>query len=156
MDLGEFRRSLLSAGYAALLLVVVPVVAAQAADANLGTVDIQSPPIPKDQAKTLKNPIPFTKESIARGQSTFLRNCVGCHGKDGKAQAAEVANATDLTSPPFWKNGTQEGEIFRSIRDGAGMGMPPFRAQIHQEQDLWDLVNFIRNLWPAPMRPTEQ
>ena len=58
-----------------------------------------------------------------------------------------VANATDLTNPKVWKNGTDEGLIFHSIRDGAGMAMPPFKGQL-QVDDIWNLVNFIRSLWP--------
>jgi mono/diheme cytochrome c family protein len=64
-----------------------------------------------------------------------------------------VADATDLTSPPAYKSGTSEGEIFRSIRDGAGETMPPFKTQITGETDLWHLVNYIRSLWPESMRP---
>lgn len=66
-----------------------------------------------------------------------------------------VANATDLTSPQVWKSGTSEGAIFRSIRDGAGEGMPAFKADISQE-DIWNLVNFIRSLWPESARPPLQ
>jgi hypothetical protein len=31
--------------------------------------------------------------------------------------------------------------------------MPPFKSQIQKEEDIWHLVNFIRSLWPEPMRP---
>ena len=64
-----------------------------------------------------------------------------------------VADATDLTSPAAYKSGSTEGEIFRSIRDGAGETMPPFKTQIEGDTDLWHLVNFIRSLWPDSMRP---
>lgn len=107
-------------------------------------------------AKKLKNPVPFTKKSIAQGRSLFLRNCAGCHGNDAKAMVDVVADATDLTEPKVWKNGTTEGEIFRSIRDGQGASMPSFKTQIAREEDLWNLVNFIRSLWPESMRPPLQ
>jgi hypothetical protein len=48
-----------------------------------------------------------------------------------------------------WKNGTSEGLIFRSIRDGAGLAMPPFKTEVTAQEDLWHLVNFVRSLWPA-------
>ena len=101
-----------------------------------------------EAAKKLKNPIPFTKKSIAQGRDTFLRNCVGCHGDNGKALIDVVADATDLTDPKAYRDGTSEGEIFRSIRDGAGASMPSFKSQIEKEDDLWHLVNFIHSLWP--------
>jgi len=106
-----------------------------------------------EEAKKLKNPIANTKKSIGQGRSVFIRNCAACHGNDGKAQVDVVADATDLTNPKVFKSGTSEGEIFRSIRDGAGETMPPFKTQMSNEQDFWHLVNFIRNLWPDGVRP---
>ncbi len=103
-------------------------------------------------AKKLKSPIAYSKKSIAAGKSLFARNCTGCHGADGKAQVDVVADATDLTAPKFYKSGTSEGEMFRSIRDGAGETMPPFKEQLSADE-IWNLVNFIRNLWPESMRP---
>ena len=109
-----------------------------------------------EEAKKLKSPVPFNKESIARGRAVFARNCTACHGTDGKSEVDVVANATDLTDPKMWRSGTAEGEIFRSIRDGAGDTMPPFKSQLQKEEDLWHLVNFIRSLWPESMRPKLQ
>ncbi len=103
-------------------------------------------------AKKLKSPVPYTRKSITDGRTLFARNCTGCHGPDGKAQVDVVANATDLTTPSAYKSGTSEGEMFRSIRDGAGESMPPFKAQL-SEREIWDLVNYIRSLWPESMRP---
>src|SRR5215471_11384005 len=116
----------------------------------------QSAPLSVADAKKLKSPIPFTKKSITRGRTLFMGTCTACHGMDGKAQVDVVADATDLTSPKLWRNGTTEGEIFKNIRDGAGTGMPPFKFQIHQDEDLWNLVNYIRSLWPESMRPQLQ
>jgi mono/diheme cytochrome c family protein len=116
----------------------------------------QSAPLSLADAKKLKNPIPYSKKSITRGRTTFMGSCTACHGTDGKAMVDVVADATDLTSPKLWRNGTTEGEIFKSIRDGAGTGMPPFKFQIHGEEELWNLVNYIRSLWPEPMRPQLQ
>ena len=101
-----------------------------------------------DDAKKVKSPVPYTKSSIARGKLVFARYCTTCHGPDGKAQVDVVANATDLTAPDQFKSGTSEGEIFHSIRDGAGETMPPFKTQIEGDTDLWHLVNYIRSLWP--------
>jgi mono/diheme cytochrome c family protein len=109
-----------------------------------------------EEAKKLKSPVPFTRESIAQGRTLFSRNCTTCHGNDGKSQVDVVANATDLTDPKVWGSGTSEGEIFRSIRDGAGDAMPPFKSQLSKEEDIWHLVNFIRSLWPEPLRPKLQ
>ena len=109
-----------------------------------------------EQAKKLKNPIPFTKKSIAEGRTIFLSTCVGCHGQDGKSQIDVVANATDLTDPSAYRDGASDGEIFRTIREGAGASMPSFKSQIDKETDVWCLVNFIHSLWPENQRPPLQ
>jgi len=107
----------------------------------------------RDDAQKLKNPVANTKKSINRGRVIFMQNCTSCHGEDGKAEGSLVASATDLTSPQLYKSGTSEGEIFHSIRDGAGDQMPAFKSQIDSEADIWNLVNFIRSLWPEATRP---
>lgn len=108
------------------------------------------------EAQKLKNPVPNTKKSIDRGRVIFMENCTTCHGENGKAEGSLIADATDLTSPSLYKSGTSEGEIFHSIRDGAGDQMPAFGSQLNGETDIWNLVNFIRSLWPASMRPAVQ
>jgi mono/diheme cytochrome c family protein len=109
-----------------------------------------------EEAKKLKSPVPFSKASIARGKVLYTRECTECHGADGKSLVDVVANATDLTDPKAWKSGTSEGEVFRSIRDGAGEAMPPFDEKISKVQDFWDLTNYLRSLWPESARPKLQ
>ena len=116
-------------------------------------VDSQIGALSVEDAKKLKNPVPYTKKSVAAGRNIFVRRCTACHGMDGKAMVDVVADATDLTSPKLWKSGTSDGEILRSIRDGAGASMPSFKSEIRQEEDLWNLVNYVRSLWPESTRP---
>jgi mono/diheme cytochrome c family protein len=106
-----------------------------------------------DEAKKLKNPVPYSRKSIGHGSTLFAQSCSPCHGPDGKSQVDVIGNATDLTSPRDYKSGTSDGEIFRSIRDGAGDSMPSFRSQLAGDSDIWDLVNFVHSLWPEAMRP---
>ncbi len=110
----------------------------------------------REEARKLKSPVADTKQSIDRGRVIFMQNCTTCHGENGKAEGSLIADATDLTSPQLYKSGTSEGEIFHSIRDGAGDQMPAFKSQLDSETDIWNLVNFIRSLWPASMRPPVQ
>jgi mono/diheme cytochrome c family protein len=113
-----------------------------------------APPLTAEAAKALKSPVPFSSDSIARGKRLYVAHgCANCHGNDGKALVEVVANATDLTDPTVWKNGTDEGLVFRSIRDGAGLAMPPFKTEVTAAEDLWHLVNFVRSLWPDDKRP---
>jgi mono/diheme cytochrome c family protein len=110
----------------------------------------------RDDAQKLKSPVAYSKKSIARGRVIFMQNCTSCHGENGKAEGSLVADATDLTSPQLYKSGTSEGEIFHSVRDGAGDQMPAFKGQLDNETDIWNLVNFIRSLWPEGQRPAVQ
>jgi mono/diheme cytochrome c family protein len=114
--------------------------------------------ISRDDAKKLKNPVAYTKKSLTQGHTLFVRTCSTCHGQDGKAQVDVIADATDLTSPNMYKSGTSDGEIYRSLRDGAGQNqtMPSFKNAFAKEDDLWHLVNYIRSLWPDGMRPELQ
>jgi len=107
----------------------------------------------REEARKLKSPVPFSKASIARGKVLYKRACTECHGADGKSQVDVIANATDLTDPKAFHSGASAGEIYRSIRDGAGESMPPFAEKVTKEQDLWDMVNYLRSLWPESARP---
>jgi mono/diheme cytochrome c family protein len=110
----------------------------------------------REDAQKLKSPVAYSKKSIDRGRVIFMQNCTSCHGENGKAEGSLIADATDLTTPSLYKSGTTEGEIFHSIRDGAGDQMPAFKSQLGGEADIWNLVNFIRSLWPESMRPPRQ
>lgn len=109
--------------------------------------------ISMEAAQKLKSPVPYTKESIARGKVLYRRDCTECHGADGKSQVDVIANATDLTDPEYWASGISEGEVYRSIRDGAGDAMPPFKDKVSKDDELWDMTNFVRSLWPESARP---
>lgn len=102
---------------------------------------------------TLENPVPNTAKSIARGKMVYTRYCTECHGPDGKAEVDLIADATNLTEPKLWRNGTTEGEIFKAIKHGAGVAMPPYSIQIRNDDDMWHMVNFIQSLWPEDLRP---
>ena len=83
----------------------------------------------------------------------YLRLCTECHGADGRAQMDVIANATDLTEPALYLNGSGVEEIYRSIDEGAGVAMPAWGAQLKGGEEVWQLVNFVRSLWPQEQRP---
>ncbi len=138
MNIVQFSHLISVAGLTAILI-LSPLSAVTAAE----SVDF----------KTLKSPVSYSSASIAKGKALYLRYCTECHGADGKAQIDVIADATDLTEPEAYYSGTSEGEVFHSIRDGAGVAMPPFSFQIKEEVDIWHLVNFIRSLWPTDQQP---
>ena len=139
----------LAGGWLLSVSVAVALIVGTSSVVALQQVAADAPPLTMDAAKALKSPVPSTSESVARGKRLYqTHGCANCHGTDGKALIEVVANATDLTEPSVWKNGTSEGLIFRSIRDGAGLAMPPFKTEVTAQEDLWHLVNFVRSLWP--------
>lgn len=58
-----------------------------------------------------------------------------------------AAGATELQDPDVFYFGTGEQEIYNSIAQGYGSGMPGFADQLDSEEGIWDLVNFIRSFW---------
>lgn len=138
-----------SAALAAVMLMALsPFASAQAGDR--GATDADGNKI--DYAK-MKNPVAFTEKSIKRGKSLYMRTCTGCHGTDGKSQLDVIADATDLTVPKYYRSGSKPGEIFRSIKEGAGLNMPPYKFQIKKDDDIWHMVNYVQSIWPAKERP---
>ena len=98
------------------------------------------------------NPVPYTLASISRGRNYFLQNCQSCHDEDGRARSAAVAIAADLTDPDRWKLGSGDAQLFSSIHNGAADAMPPFGSDLKNDQ-IWDIVNFIRSIGPDTKRP---
>jgi mono/diheme cytochrome c family protein len=99
-----------------------------------------------------QNPVAYSDESVTRGGQIYQLHCTACHGADGRAQMDVISDATDLTDPEAYYNGASEQDMFISIRDGAGVGMPPWTMQLKDEADMWRLVNFIRSLWTQQQR----
>lgn len=99
-------------------------------------------------AKSVHNPVPYTRESVSKGKNIYLRNCQTCHGIDGRATETTDFDASDLTDPEIWTHGTTDGEIFAAIRNGAGEDMPPFGKNMLKDRQLWHLANFVHSLRP--------
>jgi mono/diheme cytochrome c family protein len=102
-----------------------------------------------DTGKKMKNPVPASPESIAKGKELFTKNCRFCHGADAKGNgpmAPEGTHPSDLTDAK-WDRGSTDGEIFLVIREGAGpeMDMKGYKSKM-SETDIWNVVNFLRSL----------
>jgi mono/diheme cytochrome c family protein len=95
-------------------------------------------------AETLRNPIPTSEASVARGDSLFKKLCVPCHGR---AMAGDGPVAAQFMPPPdLLAQQTRErkdGYIYSYIRHG-GVVMPSYGFQVSAEE-AWHLVNFIRH-----------
>ncbi len=98
------------------------------------------------------NPVPADETSIERGAQTYQQYCTECHGQDGRAQVDVISDATDLTDPDAYYNGSSEDDMYNSIAHGAGVGMPPWKDQLKTDEAIWDLVNLIRSWWSEEQR----
>jgi mono/diheme cytochrome c family protein len=93
-----------------------------------------------------ENPVKPTPESLAKGKKTYAIDCAMCHGENGDGKgdlAADLKNVTDFTAPDAMKNRT-DGDLFYIMRKGKGE-MPP-EGDRAKNDDIWNLVNYIRSL----------
>ena len=88
---------------------------------------------------------PTDSASISGGRQLFLAKCAACHGPNGKAEVEAMANAADLTRPQFFTRGSSDTQIFNSIANGVGNGMPPFRSEL-ADADIWKIIAFIHSI----------
>ena len=83
--------------------------------------------------------------SAGSATELFTKNCVSCHGKDGRAKTfkAKFNHARNLTDPE-WQGRISDERIFNSIMNGKGK-MPAFGKKL-SEQEIDALVAYVRGL----------
>ena len=106
----------------------------------------------REQARKLTNPAAYSKTVIREGRKSYLRLCQDCHGYDGRAQSVRDFDAPNLRTPDIWRYGSSDGELFITIRDGAGHDMPPFGRRLDEDK-TWQLVHYLRSIGPKELRP---
>jgi mono/diheme cytochrome c family protein len=103
------------------------------------------------QAAKLKNPVPVSAASIAAGQTSYQKQCAGCHGDTGKGDGAmgeELNPKPSNLADADWKHGSTDGEILTVIRDGVkSTGMKAYGRKM-TTHELWDVVNYVRSIGP--------
>ena len=127
-------------GIVGILLFAFALLAQKAKDAP--PAEYKIPP----EAAAKANPVKPSEESRARGKRLYGIDCAMCHGNhgDGKGDmASDIKNVTDFTNPESLKN-RKDGELFYVIRNGKG-DMPP-EGDRARDDDIWNLVNYIRSL----------
>ena len=97
--------------------------------------------------RQLENPLPPTPGSINAGDSLYVENCLACHGTGGRGDGPDAPGLepvpADLTvHVPVH----EDGAIFDFVMDGIdGSAMPSFADEM-SENDVWNLVNYLRTL----------
>jgi mono/diheme cytochrome c family protein len=103
------------------------------------------------------NPIAANADSIHRGENIFLQRCTGCHGRKGDGKGP---NSLDISPRPrnlrnsFFVNSVSDRRLFDSILYGVqGTAMPSWIDYGITQNDVGDLINFIRSMNPQPVSP---
>jgi mono/diheme cytochrome c family protein len=107
---------------------------------------------------SVTNPVRSTPESITAGKRAYDANCAACHGN--LAQGAVKAGMTisiieeqrgkqppDLTDEQ-WDHGSSDGEIYAVIKRGVPPTMMPGYDGRIPDDDIWNIVNYLRTLRP--------
>jgi mono/diheme cytochrome c family protein len=106
----------------------------------------------KDEAAAIRNPVPATSESVARGAYLYQVNCLVCHGKEGRGDGP-VGRKFDPSPVDLNKDYTQsqaDGQLFFTLTRGR-VAMPFYRDALSQ-QERWDVINFLRSEFGAKRR----
>jgi mono/diheme cytochrome c family protein len=90
---------------------------------------------------------PADAAAVERGAQLYQHHCTECHGQDGRAQVDVISDATDLTYPADYFNGSTDQDIYNSIANGAGVAMPAWLSVVGGEDAVWDLVYYVKSLW---------
>ena len=102
------------------------------------------------EAKARTNPLGASNEGrdVSAGRDSYQRNCQVCHGYDGNGKTEAAGGLypppLSLSRAALEHRKRTDGELFYLIRSGVrNTGMPGWQLP---DQEIWQLVGFIRNL----------
>jgi mono/diheme cytochrome c family protein len=97
-------------------------------------------------AATVRNPIPPTQASLARGREIYVERCAVCHGDSGRGDGPAAAGLTPRPADfrVHLAAGHTDAQLFDWVSNGyPGSAMPAFRSEL-SEEDRWNVLNHIR------------
>ena len=106
------------------------------------------PELRETKEEITKNPIPYSKQSAARGEELYAIYCAVCHGPEGKGDGIIIKKGlgfypVNLGAPVTAAR--TDGYLYAYIRYGGKVMMPSYRESISAE-DAWHTVNYLRKL----------
>ncbi len=109
-------------------------------------------PVPAEFAD-LTNPIPADEASIARGEAIYQQQCAACHGPTGLGDG-DAAATLDPPPAPLARTAQKmdDAYLYWRIHEGGaafGTAMPAYGAVLSEDQ-IWDVVNYLRSLSAGP------
>ena len=101
------------------------------------------------------NPLSPTEAGLAAGAALFQRNCAVCHGFDGGGRTTIGTNV--YPRAPALRQALPaltDGQVFSFVHDGIrNTAMPAWHLP---DNDIWQIVLFLRHLPPTAAREAEQ
>jgi len=101
--------------------------------------------------RRLRNPLPATEETVAKGLDLFSRHCIACHGLDGQNTGVPFADSMSPPVPLLISHEVQEykdGQLKWIIESGISpSGMPAWKG-ILDDEEMWAIVQYLRHLPP--------
>ena len=102
--------------------------------------------VPDKSAKTA-NPVKSDAASLSAGKALWSQHCSSCHGKAGLGDGSKAAQLktqpADFSKAAF--QGQSDGSLFFKVSEGRD-DMPSFKKKIPDQEDIWNLVNYMRSL----------
>jgi cytochrome c5 len=103
---------------------------------------------PAAPSSAVKNPVKPTPESQAKAKKMYGFDCEMCHGANGNGKT-DLAKDMSLSLKDWTDHSVlsakSDGDLFDIIRKGVDK-MPPEEAARAKDDDVWNLVIYIRTL----------
>ena len=99
-----------------------------------------------------RNPLQSTPANIEAGKQAFAGYCVSCHGRDGQNTGVPFASSIDPPIPLLTSHEVQDysdGQLKRVIEMGVSPSGMPGSKGILSDEEVWQIVTYIRHLPPA-------
>jgi copper transport protein len=93
-----------------------------------------------------RNPVPPTRESVARGREIYFEKCTFCHGETGRGDGplGIGLNPRPADFRTHLAAGHTDAQLFDWITNGVpGTAMPKFGSEL-SETDRWNALNYIK------------
>lgn len=100
-----------------------------------------------ESVREVANPISPSTEVLAEALRLYEKNCLTCHGAQGKGDGPAIKFIKPLPadiSTPEAQSRMTDGEIFWKITEGRNP-MPSFKTKL-SENERWKLVHYVRSL----------
>lgn len=95
----------------------------------------------------MENPYAGVADEENIGRILYSKHCKSCHGTKGKGDGSKAASVDtpmgDFTNPAFGKQ--SDGSLYYKTYFGRD-DMPSFSKKITDEEEKWQLINYVRTL----------